>query len=169
MKTFKVGIVALLLAVLALLAINIWTSAQSNNVIQACVSRDGTIRIVTAAGACKDKETPLQWNTQSPAASRGVQGFYTVVETITVSGDSVGNGTTVRCSLGDKVTGGGYNVEATTGGNLAFANFGAVQDSPVPADTANNQGEGWAVRVWSSIGPTQFALKVYAICADLTR
>ena len=37
-------------------------STSSAQTINACVSKNGTIRIVAAGAPCPDKETPLQWN-----------------------------------------------------------------------------------------------------------
>ncbi len=115
-----------------------------------------------------DKETPLQWNKDGPPGPPGLLRTYTATSTTEVDATSAGFGTTARCNVGDEVTGGGYNVEALTGGSLAFANFGALQNSPEPADTPNHLGEGWTVRVWSNFNGANFALKVYAVCADLT-
>jgi hypothetical protein len=48
--------------------------------INACVAKDGTMRIV-AAGPCKGNETLLTWNTveaQGPAGPQGIQGIQGV-------------------------------------------------------------------------------------------
>ncbi len=169
MKTIEVVVVSICLVVLVFFAITTWTSAQSSNLIQACVAKDGTIRIVAAGSNCRDKEMPLQWNKAGPPGSPGLLRTYTATSTIEVDATSAGYGTTARCDVGDKVTGGGYNVEALSGGSIAFANFGALQNSPEQADNAHHLGEGWTVRVWSNFNGANFALKVYAVCAHLTQ
>jgi hypothetical protein len=47
--------------------------AQSN-VISACVSKTGQIRLVGAGETCKSNESPLSWNIQGPQGPQGLQG-----------------------------------------------------------------------------------------------
>jgi Collagen triple helix repeat (20 copies) len=45
-----------------------------NDAIEACVRSNGEIRIVEAAGDCKNSETPLTWSITGPVGPQGPQG-----------------------------------------------------------------------------------------------
>ena len=46
----------------------------STSTLNACVKKDGSLRLVQAAGACKADETAVQWNMQGPQGDRGATG-----------------------------------------------------------------------------------------------
>jgi len=148
-----------------------WAFAQGNNIINACVAKDGTVRIVALEDQCKDKETPLSWNImgepgpQGEPGPTGVLGFYTVTSEQEVPGQSINFGAIARCDVGDAITGGGHRFLDPAFGQVGFASNAAVANHPVPAE--DSLGEGWEVRVWNS-SDFKNILEVSAICADLT-
>ena len=139
--------------------------AEGNNVINACVAKDGSVRIVALEGQCKNKETPLSWNRQGEPGPAGVLGFYTVTSERDVPGFSGGFGTTARCDLGDAVTGGGYRYLDDEGDQIGFGQNSAETNHP--KEPEDGLGEGWQVKVWNNSG-IDAILEVSAICADLT-
>jgi type VI secretion system secreted protein Hcp len=50
------------------------SGAGTTQTINACVNRQGDMRLVAVAGACRGNETPLSWNTVGPTGPQGVQG-----------------------------------------------------------------------------------------------
>jgi type VI secretion system secreted protein Hcp len=50
------------------------SGASTTQTINACVNRDGQMRLVAIAGACRGNETALSWNTVGPAGAQGAQG-----------------------------------------------------------------------------------------------
>jgi type VI secretion system secreted protein Hcp len=50
------------------------SGASTTQTINACVNRQGDMRLVAVAGACRGNETPLSWNTVGPAGAQGAQG-----------------------------------------------------------------------------------------------
>ena len=73
----KLAIGAALVAVLAATAgTYAWASAgaAATQTINACLDREGQLRLVAIADACKKNETPLSWNTVGPAGAAGQQG-----------------------------------------------------------------------------------------------
>ncbi len=48
--------------------------AAATQTINACLDRDGQLRLVAIADACKKNETPLSWNTVGPVGPPGPQG-----------------------------------------------------------------------------------------------
>ena len=54
------------------------SGASTTQTINACVNRQGDMRLVAVAGACRGNETPLSWNTVGPAGAQGVQGVQGV-------------------------------------------------------------------------------------------
>lgn len=73
----KLAIGAVFVAVLAAAGgTYAWASAgaTANQVINACLDRDGQLRLIAIAGDCKRNETPLSWNTIGPAGAPGVDG-----------------------------------------------------------------------------------------------
>jgi hypothetical protein len=157
---FVVGIVLFGTAYLAL--------AQGDNIINACVAKDGSMRIVAVEEQCKNKETPLSWNKQGEPGPVGVLGFYTVTSEVEVPGTSLGFGTTARCDIGDVVTGGGHHYILYENGKkseVGFNSNAAMTNRPEGSEVG--LGEGWTVRVWVD-SPGSNILEVFAICADLT-
>ena len=74
-RKFAIG--AALVAVLAATAgTYAWASAgaAATQTINACLDRDGQLRLVAIADACKRNETPLSWNTVGPTGLTGLQG-----------------------------------------------------------------------------------------------
>jgi type VI secretion system secreted protein Hcp len=52
-----------------------WASAgAATQTLNACVDRDGQLRLVAIAGDCKKAETALSWNTVGPAGPAGADG-----------------------------------------------------------------------------------------------
>jgi type VI secretion system secreted protein Hcp len=73
----KLLIGAVLVAVVAAAASSYaWAAggAVATQTLNACVDRDGQLRLVALAGDCKKAETPLSWNTIGPAGSPGTPG-----------------------------------------------------------------------------------------------
>lgn len=177
MRRLKVIVVSILVTGFLLAARSMLAFAQGNNIIFACVAKDGSLRIVALTGECKDKESSLQWNIQGEQGPQGepgpagVLGFYTVQSETLVPGLSTGFGATPRCQLGDKVIGGGYRyIEHEDDGSdatISFSDQGPTADYPVAAIPELGLGEGWDVNVWfdRSVGAI---LEVSAICADIT-
>lgn len=74
-RRFAIG--AALVAVLAAAATTYAlaaSGASTTQTINACVNRQGDMRLVAVAGACRGNETPLSWNTVGPAGAQGAQG-----------------------------------------------------------------------------------------------
>ena len=167
-KTFvKIGITVFMVGI-ALFGTAYLAFAQGDNIINVCVAKDGSMRVVAGEEQCKSKETPLSWNKQGEPGPAGMLGFYTVTSEVEVPGSSVGFGTTARCDIGDVVTGGGYHYilyENGEKGDVGFNSNGAVTNRPEESEVG--LGEGWDVRVWVD-SPGSNILEVFAICADLT-
>jgi hypothetical protein len=47
---------------------------EANPVVQACVRKDGRLRLVTAASACRRYEHPISWNVRGPQGVQGLPG-----------------------------------------------------------------------------------------------
>src|SRR6059058_576617 len=47
---------------------------SSRTVIQACVRKDGRLRLVAANAACRRNEHPISWNVRGPQGEPGPQG-----------------------------------------------------------------------------------------------
>jgi len=173
-KTFvTIGITVLVIGV-ALFGTAYLALAQGENIINTCVSKDGSLRVVIAEEQCKSKETPLSWNTQGPQGEKGVLGFYTVTSKIVMPDEIffVGNlGKTARCDVGDAVTGGGFRFTEYDGVQDGFfpTEFDdMIANSSHPIDASNGLGEGWEVNAYWSSAHNDLSLEVFAICADLT-
>ncbi len=50
------------------------SGASTTQTINACVSGNGDIRLVSAAANCRHNESPISWNTVGPAGPQGAQG-----------------------------------------------------------------------------------------------
>ena len=163
---FVVGIALFGTAYLAL--------AQGENIINVCVAKDGSMRIVAVEEKCKSKETPLSWNKQGEPGPAGVLGFYTVTSQIVIPDEIyyLGNHEkTTRCDVGDAVTGGGYRF---TEYNPIHDEFfptefdDMIANSSYPIDASDGLGEGWEVNAYWSPANNDLKLEVFAICADLS-
>ena len=179
-KTFVTVGITVLVMVVALFGTAYLALAQGENIINACVSKDGSLRVVISEEQCKSKETPLSWNVEGqqgpqgepgPQGEQGEQGpmpgFYTVTSETVVPGSSVGFGASAFCDIHDVVTGGGYHYILYENGEKSEVGFnqnGAIANRP---DKSDGGIEGWTVRVWSN-APASHILEVFAICADLT-
>ncbi|MGB7876906.1 MAG: hypothetical protein WBL25_21185 [Anaerolineales bacterium] len=159
-----IGIIVFVIGV-ALFGTAYLVMAEGNNVINACVAKDGSVRIVALEGQCKNKETPLSWNRQGEPGAAGVLGFYTVTSEVDVPGNSLNFATTARCDFGDVVTGGGYRYLDDEGYQIAFDGSSSIANHP--KESQDGLGEGWQVSVWNNSG-IEVVLEVSAICADLT-
>ena len=174
-KLFRNFGISFLMTAIFFFGVTAWAFAQGNNMINACVGKDGSVRIVALEGQCKDKEIPLSWNImgepgpQGEPGQPGVLGFYTVTSEALVVDNSAG--ATARCELGDAVTGGGYRTLSYQNGSsfqIGVAPSGASLNHPLGAD--NGLGEGWEVYFWKDNGVSvpSLTLEVSAICADFT-
>jgi len=173
-KTFvTIGITVLVIGV-ALFGTAYLALAQGENIINTCVSKDGSLRVVISEEQCKSKETPLSWNKQGEPGPAGVLGFYTVTSKI-VMPDEVyfaGNlGKTARCDVGDAVTGGGFRFteyDPIHDGFFPTEFDDMIANSSHPIDASNGLGEGWEVNAYWSSAHNDLSLEVFATCADLT-
>jgi len=64
-------VIGLLVAAVLLAAGATWVFAQAGGVINACVAKDGTLRIVSDTNQCKRAETLLSWNIMGPQGPQG--------------------------------------------------------------------------------------------------
>ena len=74
----RIAIGAALVAVLAAAATTYAlaaSGASTTQTINACVSGNGSIRLVSAAANCRRGESPISWNTVGPAGPAGAQGI----------------------------------------------------------------------------------------------
>ena len=170
-KTFAtIGITVFVIGI-ALFGTAYLVLAQGNNIINACVAKDGSMRIVAIEGQCKSKETPLSWNKQGEPGPAGVLGFYTVTSELVVqlATFETYQDLTARCDVGDSVTGGGFLFL----GFSEIRNDWSVTDDIVPTssqpiDGSVGFGEGWGVMAKFGAVPFDLKLEVFAVCADLT-
>jgi len=73
----RLAIGAALVAVLAAAATTYAlaaSGASTTQTLNACVDRDGLVRLVAIAGQCRKGETPVSWNTVGPQGPQGIQG-----------------------------------------------------------------------------------------------
>jgi hypothetical protein len=173
MKTLRIIVISVLLTGIILMSAVTWVFAQDNNIIHACVAKDGSVRIAALEGKCKDKETPLQWNVQGEQGPAGVLGFYTVrSETDQISGFSFNATTIARCEVGDRVTGGGYQYfrykDDGSKPAVLFSEQNLLSSYPEAANPTEGLGEGWRVHVLVNQLISGLVLEVSAICADIT-
>jgi hypothetical protein len=166
---FVVGIALFGTAYLAL--------AQGENIINVCVAKDGSMRVVAGEEQCKSKETPLSWNKQGEPGEQGepgpagVLGFYTVTSERVEPPGTIAelHQLNARCDVGDSVTGGGFRFL----GFSEIRNDWSVTDDIVPTssqpiDGSVGFGEGWGVMAKFGAVPFDLKLEVFAVCADLT-
>jgi len=74
----RLAIGAALVAVLAAAATTYAlaaSGASTTQTLNACVDRDGLVRLVAIAGDCRKGETPVSWNTVGPQGAQGPQGI----------------------------------------------------------------------------------------------
>lgn len=55
-------------------AVLVASTPAGAQVIDACVAKSGSVRIVSSPGSCAKNETPLSWNVQGPPGPPGPQG-----------------------------------------------------------------------------------------------
>jgi type VI secretion system secreted protein Hcp len=71
----KLLVLAGVLAVVAASATTYaFATTKATNTILACAAKDGSLRVVATAGACKNGESVLEWNQQGPAGAPGAAG-----------------------------------------------------------------------------------------------
>jgi len=74
----RLAIGAALVAVLAAAATTYAlaaSGASTTQTLNACVDREGTVRLVAVAGQCRKGETAVSWNTVGPQGPQGPQGL----------------------------------------------------------------------------------------------
>ncbi|MFN2177828.1 MAG: hypothetical protein ACK2U3_17910 [Anaerolineales bacterium] len=160
---FVVGIALFGTAYLAL--------AQGENIINVCVAKDGSMRVVAGEEQCKNKETPLSWNKQGEPGPAGVLGFYTVTSELVVrlATFETYQDLTARCDVGDSVTGGGFRLSEYS--DLWFDWYFTDKMVPIssqPIDASDGLGEGWRASALFGDYPASLKMEVFAVCADLT-
>ena len=183
-KTFvTIGITVLVIGV-ALFGTAYLALAQGENIINTCVSKDGTLRVIILEEQCKSKETPLSWNVQGqqgpqgepgPQGEQGEQGpmpgFYTVTSDRAKPAGTIAEThvTNARCDVGDSVTGGGFRLLGFSEIRNAWSyTDNIVPLSSQPIDGSVGFGEGWGVAALFRGVPYKLSLEVFAVCADLT-
>jgi len=145
--------------------------AQGENIINTCVSKDGSLRVVTSEEQCKSKETPLNWNKQGEPGSAGVLGFYTVTSELVLPPATFvkHHRVTAICDVGDSVTGGGFRFSEFSDVWLDWDQTDKMfPDSSQPRDASDGLGEGWEVVALWGIAYNDLRMEVFAVCADLT-
>ena len=102
--------------------------------------------------------TTITWATQS-SATTGTPTIHTVTTSQAITyGNNLS--ATASCSPGDKVTGGGYNLE---GINISALSQIYVVYS-VPTNTPPKKNTGWTVDVYNDSADSLVDLYVYAQC-----
>jgi hypothetical protein len=160
---FVVGIVLFGTAYLVL--------AQGDNIINVCVAKDGSMRVVAVDEQCKSKETPLSWNKQGEPGPAGVLGFYTVTSEMVQPPQNfiAPHRITARCDVGDSVTGGGFRFsEFSDFWNDWYVTDKIVPNSSQPIDASVALGEGWDSLALFGVATYDLKMEVFAVCADLT-
>jgi hypothetical protein len=152
---FVVGIALFGTAYLAL--------AQGNNIINVCVAKNGSMRVVAVEEQCKNKETPLSWNKQGEPGQDGVSGYEIVTNDKSLENfDYSFGGLSVDCPVGKKVMGGGGAFEDASG-NQTGSSVAQIRSSAPKAD-----GSGWMIDYELTRPDTYIALvRVYATCATV--
>ena len=170
-KTFATIGITVFVVGIALFGTAYLALAQGENIINVCVAKDGSMRVIAVEEQCKSKETPLSWNKQGEPGPAGVLGFYTVTSELVVPPLTFSelHLLKARCDVGDSVTGGGFRM---LGFNLVYKDFFVTDDivptSSIPIDGSVGFGEGWGVVAHFSVVPFDLKLVVFAVCADLT-
>ena len=160
---FMVGIALFGTAYLAL--------AQGENIINVCVAKDGSMRVIAVEEQCKNKETPLSWNKQGEPGPAGVLGFYTVTSERVEPPGTIAelHQLNARCDVGDSVTGGGFRLSEYS--DLWFDWYFTDKMVPIssqPIDASDGLGEGWRASALFGDYPASLKMEVFAVCADLT-
>jgi hypothetical protein len=153
---FVVGIALFGTAYLAL--------AQGENIINVCVAKDGSMRVVAGEEQCKSKETPLSWNKQGETGQDGVSGYEIVTSDRDVSGVSGAlGGLSVDCPAGKKALGGGGQY-VTSSGVPVSSNVTQIITTAPKAD-----GSGWTITYLITASPPGdiTAVRVYATCVTV--
>ena len=74
MRRNSVPLCAVAALTIGFLSTQTTVDAQTSDVIRACVSNNGQLRIVTLNEACRSNEGTLEWNVQGPAGPQGPKG-----------------------------------------------------------------------------------------------
>ena len=187
LRTLTVIVSSALVTSLILIGGAAWAMAESNNIINACVAKDGSLSVVALQGQCKDKETPLDWNIQGvpgeqgeqgtqgeqgiqgeqgPPGPSGIVGFYQRKATLAncshpADCPPMSEPLIASCDPGDAATGGSGHI-FRTGATWQYEDRISI---PWPPDI-NQPPTGWAI----PLGPESVwpALQVIVICADMT-
>jgi hypothetical protein len=162
-KPSSIVLVVALVLVLVPITSTLWAFAQGDGFdIHACVNPGGQIRIVDDVSLCRKQETELQWNIQGPQGEPGPPGltaasaFYTVQsdpQRVSPGSESFPAIAWCSSSIGDYVTGGGYNIQADNPGCVA-----------VVWNMADGSDE-WSVQVVNECD-TEIWFLAQAVCAE---
>ena len=166
----KIGITVFMVGI-ALFGTAYLAFAQGDNIINVCVAKDGSMRVVAGEEQCKNKETPLSWNKQGEPGPAGVLGFYTVTSELVVPPATFETyqDLTSRCDVGDSVTGGGFRLsEYSDLWSDWYFTDKMVPISSQPIDASDGLGEGWRASALFGDYPASLKMEVFAVCADLT-
>jgi hypothetical protein len=137
--------------------------AQGDNIINVCVAKDGSMRVVAVDEQCKSKENPLSWNKQGEPGQDGVSGYEIVTndESLENYTYSLGN-LSVDCPVGKKALGGG-GAFVDASGNQFDSNVTQIRSSAPKAD-----GSGWRIGYEMTNSPSfTMSVRVYATCATV--
>jgi len=163
-KTFAtIGITVFVIGI-ALFGTAYLALAQGENIINVCVAKDGSMRVVAGEEQCKSKETPLSWNKQGETGQDGVSGYEIVTSDRDVSGVSGAlGGLSVDCPAGKKALGGGGHY-VTSSGVPVSSNVTQITTTAPKAD-----GSGWMITYLITASPPGdiTAVRVYATCATV--
>jgi hypothetical protein len=133
--------------------------------IQACVKRNGTIRIVDSTDDCRRNWTPLEWNVsglEGPVGPAGPQQVDVALreksQRITIEPDGAPGGGSSSCAAGEAVVGGGLTSfdAASVNAPIRYVAAGPFFDG---------SGSGWSVQ-WFNDGdvPITINVSVSALC-----
>jgi hypothetical protein len=140
---------------------------SADGVISACKSADGSIKLVDneSGQACKANQKLIQWNQVGPQgpAGTGISGVETVYA-VTPFDSSMEKTHTATCPGTKSVISGGAGVwgEFYGGGQLIIHYVGLMESAPQSGNAWNARAEEFAPV------STNWALRVWAICADVS-
>ena len=163
-KTFAtIGITVFVIGI-ALFGTAYLALAQGENIINVCVAKDGSMRVVAGEEQCKNKETPLSWNKQGEPGQDGVSGYEIVTNDDSLENASYAlGGLSVDCPVGKKVLGGGGAFVDTSTGNQVGSSITQIRSSAPKAD-----GSGWRIGYEMTNSPSfTMSVRVYATCATV--
>lgn len=130
---------------------------DSSGTIHACYGRvGGVLRVIDPSSAhCLRGETAISWNQAGAQGPPGVSGYEHVVHQEFVP-HGVTTWVTVKCSTGNKVFGGGFNIE--TPDDIK------VYASSAEDGQGNTIDDGWSVMVKNTSTWATRQVTVSAIC-----